>query len=57
MYFLYGRHPEIGMRRKLAIKPGRSAFLGTYTQEIGPRLARKRSVLLFFAVVANASFK
>jgi hypothetical protein len=56
MDFLYGRHPEIGMECELAIKPRRSTFLGSYTQEIGLRCARRRAVLLFLAV-ADARFE
>jgi hypothetical protein len=41
----------------LEIKPRRSTSLASYTQEIGPCLARRTSVFLFLAVVADASFK
>jgi hypothetical protein len=57
MYFLYGRHPEIGMSCELEIKPRRSPSLGSYTQEIGPCLADRKSVFPFLAVVADASCK
>jgi hypothetical protein len=55
MQFLYGRHPEIRMRVKLLIKPGRSTFVGSDAHEIGLRTARQR--LLFFGNVAVAVFK
>ena len=35
MEFLYWRHPEIGMRLKLPIKPRGSGFLRSHAQEIG----------------------
>jgi hypothetical protein len=34
MEFLYRRHPEIGMRIELLIKPGASGFVGSDTQKI-----------------------
>ena len=35
MQFLYWRHPEIGMRLDLAVKPLGSGFLRSHAQEIG----------------------
>src|ERR1041385_7424494 len=35
MQFFHRRHPEIGMRLELPIKPRRSRFLCSNTQEIG----------------------
>src|SRR6266545_802403 len=57
MDFFYGGHPKIGMRCKLAIKPRRPTFLGPDTQEIGPCLARRKSVALFLAAVADMTSK
>src|SRR6266446_4342818 len=57
MQFLYRRHPEIRMRVELLIKPCRSTFLSSDTQEIGPSIARRRALLFFIAVVADASFE
>src|SRR6266436_1624210 len=55
MQFLYGRHPEIGMRIELLIKPGRSAFVSSDAQEIGPWIASKRPVLLLMLMIAGAT--
>ncbi len=37
------------------VKPRRSPFLRPDTQEIGPRIARKRAIYFFIAVVNDAS--
>jgi len=46
MQFLYRRHPEIGMRIELLIKPGGSGFMGSDTQKI--RLCTASRTLLSF---------
>ena len=38
MEFLYWRHPEIGMRLELPIKPRGSGFLRSNAQKIGTRI-------------------
>src|SRR5260370_32202348 len=53
MQFLYGRHPEIRMGVELLIKPGRSAFVSSDAQEIGPWIPTKRPVLLLMIACAT----
>jgi len=55
MQFLYRGHPEIRMGVELLIKPGRSAFLGSDAQKIGPCIASKRPVPFLMPVVAGAT--
>src|SRR5436190_20316862 len=55
MQFLYRGHPEIRMGVELLIKPGRSAFLGSDAQKIGPCIASKRPVPSLMPVVAGAT--
>jgi len=42
---------------ELLIEPGRSGFLGSDAQEIGPGIARRRAILSFIAAVADAIFE
>src|SRR6266436_4531715 len=51
MQFLHRRHPEIGMRLELPIKPGSSGFLRPNAQEIGVCLPGAGILLMSVAVM------
>src|SRR4029450_1013979 len=55
MEFLYRRHPKIRMPVQLLIKPGRSAFVGSDTQEIGSRAVSTRAFPFLMRAVAGAT--
>ena len=52
MEFLYWRHPEIGMRLQLPIKPRGSGFLRSNTQEIGTCIPGDAVEIVSVTVVA-----